>query len=125
MSRPSGHSRTTAPTRRNPDAPLDRYRRPGFAVHAYGGPGRYGFAERGSVELRLNEWSEHDPDSTGAVVCIYVIYVSDADAVSAERKASGVEGRFVEPADTPYKPREFGYADTDGTAHRVGSPLAA
>ncbi|WP_037679650.1 VOC family protein [Streptomyces griseus] len=107
---------------RNLDAALERYRRLGFAVRGYEGPERYGFAERGSVSVHLSEWSEHDPQRTGAVV---YVYVSDADAVYAEWKASAVEGRFVEPADRPYGLREFTYVDADGTAHRVGSPSAA
>ncbi|MDI5904077.1 MULTISPECIES: VOC family protein [Streptomyces] len=105
---------------RDLDAALDRYRRLGFAAHAYEGPNRYGFVERGSVSVHLSEWAEHDPSRTGAVI---YLYVSDADAVYAGWKASGIEGRFVEPADTPYKLREFTYVDADGTAHRVGSPL--
>ncbi|MEX1659974.1 hypothetical protein ABZ960_43710 [Streptomyces pseudovenezuelae] len=36
-----------------------------------------------------------------------------------------VEGRFVEPSDTPYGLREFTYVDADGTAHRVGSPAGS
>jgi hypothetical protein len=106
---------------RDLDAALDRYRRLGFAAHAYEGPNRYGFVERGSVSVHLSEWTEHDPSRTGAVI---YLYVSDADAVYAEWKTSGIEGRFVEPTDTPYKLREFTYVDADGTAHRVGSPLA-
>jgi hypothetical protein len=106
---------------RNLDAALDRYRRLGFSAHAYEGPERYGFVERGSVSVHLREWAEHDPARTGAVVHLSV---SDADALYAEWKASGVEGRFVEPADTPYNLREFTYVDADGTAHRVGSPSA-
>ncbi|WP_432034359.1 hypothetical protein [Streptomyces antibioticus] len=39
--------------------------------------------------------------------------------------SAGVEGRFVEPTDTANGLREFAYVDADGTAHRVGSPLAA
>ncbi len=107
---------------RNLDAALGRYRRLGFAAHAYEGPERYGFVERGSVSVHLSEWAEHDPLSAGAVI---YLYVSDADAVHAEWKASGVEGRFVAPTDTPYGLREFTYVDADGTAHRVGSPLAS
>ncbi|MGW2641128.1 bleomycin resistance protein [Streptomyces sp. NPDC001348] len=106
---------------RNLDAALDRYRRLGFTAHAYEGPDRYGFAERGSVSVHLSEWPEHDPHRTGAVI---YLYVSDADAVYREWRTSGVEGRFVEPTDTPYGIREFAYVDADGTAHRVGSPLA-
>ncbi|EDY55435.2 MULTISPECIES: VOC family protein, partial [Streptomyces] len=102
---------------RNLDAALERYRRLGFSARAYDGPQRYGFVERGSVSIHLSEWSEHDPLRTGAVV---YLYVSDADAVHAEWTASGVEGRFSEPADTPYGLREFTYVDADGTAHRGG-----
>ncbi|MFE1836616.1 bleomycin resistance protein [Streptomyces sviceus] len=107
---------------RNLDAALERYRRLGFAARAHDGPQRYGFVERGSVSIHLSEWSEHDPLRTGAVVHLYV---SDADAVHAEWAASGVEGRFVEPADTLYGLREFAYVDPDGTAHRVGSALGS
>ncbi|MGC0336918.1 bleomycin resistance protein [Streptomyces sp. SLBN-8D4] len=102
----------------NLDAALERYRRLGFTARAYDGPQRYGFVERGAVSIHLSEWSEHDPLRTGAVV---YLYVGDADAVHAEWAASGVEGRFGEPADTPYGLREFTYVDADGTAHRVGS----
>lgn len=104
------------------DAALDRYRRLGFTAQAYDGPDRYGFVERGAVSMHLTEWAEHDPLSTGAVV---YLYVSDADAVHAEWTASGVEGRFAEPTDTPYGLREFSFVDADGTAHRVGSPMIA
>jgi hypothetical protein len=107
---------------RDLDAALERYRRLGFAARAYDGPQRYGFVERGAVSIHLSEWSEHDPLRTGAVV---YLYVSDADAVHAEWAASGVEGRFVEPADTPYGLREFTYVDADGTAYRVGSPAGS
>ncbi len=107
---------------RDLDAALDRYRRLGFDTHAYPGPERYGYADRGAVSLHLAEWADHDPDRTGASV---YLYVSDADAVHAEWRAAGVDGRFVKPYDTPYRLREFAYVDPDGTALRVGSPLPA
>ncbi|MET8977250.1 VOC family protein [Streptomyces sp. NPDC004539] len=107
---------------RDLDIALDRYRRLGFTAKAYEGPDRYGFADRGSVSLHLTEWDEHDPTRTGAVV---YLYVSDADALHAEWRASGVAGRLGEPEDTPYGLREFTFVDADGTALRVGSPLAA
>jgi len=107
---------------RDLDAALDRYRRLGFTAHAYTGPARYGFAERGAVSLHLTEWAEHDPLRTAAGV---YLYVDDADALYAQWTASGVRGRFVEPADTDYQLREFAYVDPEGTLHRVGSPLAA
>lgn len=103
------------------DAALERYRRLGFAVRAYGGDAAYGFADRDAVSLHLTEWDEHDPKRTGAVV---YLYVSDADRVHAEWSASGVEGRFTAPGDTDYGLREFGFVDADGTLHRVGSPAS-
>lgn len=107
---------------RDLDIALDRYRRLGFDARAYEGPERYGFADRGSVSLHINEWDEHDPRRTAASV---YIYVGDADAVHAEWAAlQGLEGRFVEPFDTAYGLREFAYIDPDGTAHRVGSRYA-
>jgi catechol 2,3-dioxygenase-like lactoylglutathione lyase family enzyme len=107
---------------RDLDAALDRYHRLGFETSAYSGPERYGYASRGGVSLHLSEEPGHDPHrTTGSVY----VYVSDADAVHAEWRAAGVDGRFVAPHDTPYRLREFAYVDPDGTALRVGSPLAA
>ena len=105
---------------RDLDAALERYRRLGFEAHAYSGPDRYGYADRGSVSLQLSEWLEHDPLRTGSSI---YLYVSDADALYAEWAGCGVEGRFLAPYDTPYRLREFAYVDPDGTAVRVGSPL--
>ena len=103
------------------DAALDRYRRLGFAVHAYDGDDRYGFVDRDNVSLHLTEWEEHDPKRTASVV---YLYVADADAVHAEWAASGVDGRLTEPTDTDYRLREFAFIDVDGTLHRVGSAIA-
>lgn len=105
---------------RDLDAALRRYRQLGFETHAYPGTERYGYANRGAVSLHLAEWAEHDPQSTGASI---YLYVGDADALHAQWTAAGVEGRFVGPHDTPYQLREFAYVDIDGTAIRVGSPL--
>jgi catechol 2,3-dioxygenase-like lactoylglutathione lyase family enzyme len=102
-------------------AALERYRRLGFKVRAYGHGTGYGYADRGHVSLHLSEWDEHDPKRTGSVV---YIYVSDADAAHAEWSASGVEGSFGEVRETDYGMREFGYVDPDGTLHRVGSRLS-
>jgi hypothetical protein len=104
---------------RNLDAALERYRRLGFAAQGYDGPERYGFVERGAVQMHLTEWAEHDPGRTAASV---YLYVSDADAVHDEW-ASAVEGHFGAPRDTPWGLREFTYVDAEGTLHRVGSPL--
>jgi hypothetical protein len=107
---------------RNLDIALARYRRLGFDAHGYEGPERYGFADRGSVSIHLNEWAEHDPLRTAASV---YLYVSDANALYAEWEAlENLEGRLIAPHDTPYGLREFVYVDPDGTAHRIGSPLA-
>jgi len=102
------------------EAALDRYRRLGFSVRTYPGEARYGFADRGDVSLHVTEWAEHDPQRTASVV---YFYVSDADALHGEWAASGVEGRLGEPRDTDYGLREFAFVDSDGTLHRVGSPL--
>ncbi len=97
---------------------LERYRRLGFTVRAYGHGTGYGFADRGDVSIHLSEWEEHDPKRTAAVV---YLYVSDADAVHAEWADAGVEGRLTTVADTDYGMREFAFVDVDGTLHRVGS----
>ncbi len=101
------------------DAALTRYRRLGFATEVYA-PARYGFAERGGVQLHLVQDDPDDPGGTGGVV---YVYVSDADALRADWAAAGVEGRFMGPHDTPYGLREFVYTDPDGIVHKVGSPL--
>ena len=81
---------------------------------------QHGYAQRGAVSIHLSEWDEHDPKRTGAVV---YLYVSDADAVRAEWASCGVEGRLGEIRNTDYGMREFGFVDSDGTLHRVGSKL--
>jgi catechol 2,3-dioxygenase-like lactoylglutathione lyase family enzyme len=105
---------------RNLEAALDRYRRLGFSIEAYGDGTEYGFADRGQVALHVVQWDQHDPERTGAHI---YVYVSDADALRAEWMAAGVEGRFTDAQDTGYGLREFAYVDPDGTLHRVGSPL--
>jgi catechol 2,3-dioxygenase-like lactoylglutathione lyase family enzyme len=103
---------------RDLQAALERYRRLGFDVRAYGHGTGYGFARRGAVSIHLSEWDEHDPKRTGSVV---YLYVSDADAVRAEWASCGVEGRLGETRNTEYGMREFAFVDADGTLHRVGS----
>jgi catechol 2,3-dioxygenase-like lactoylglutathione lyase family enzyme len=100
------------------DAALERYRRLGFSVRAYGHGTGYGFADRDDVSLHLTEWDEHDPTKTASVV---YMYVSDAEAVRKEWLAAGVDGRFGEVRQTEYGMDEFGFVDPDGTLHRVGS----
>ena len=101
------------------DAALARYGRLGFTVE-FDDSARYGFVQRGAVQLHLAENDPTDPGPTGGVV---YLYVSDADAVCAEWRSAGVWGRFIGPHDTPYGLREFVFTDRDGTVHRVGSPL--
>jgi hypothetical protein len=103
------------------DRALRRYRLLGFSARAYEGPDRYGFVGRDGVELHLSESPAHDRARDGAEI---YLYVSDADALYLAWSASGVKGRFVPPHDTQYGLREFAFVDRDGTAHRVGSPLA-
>jgi hypothetical protein len=57
---------------RDLQAALDRYRRLGFNVRAYGHGTGYGYADRGRVSIHLSEWDEHDPARTGAVIYVYV-----------------------------------------------------
>jgi hypothetical protein len=54
---------------------------------------------------------------------VVYLYVSDADAVRAEWASCGVEGRLGETRSTDYGMREFGFVDSGGTLHRVGSKL--
>jgi catechol 2,3-dioxygenase-like lactoylglutathione lyase family enzyme len=105
---------------RDLQAALERYRRLGFEVRAYGHGTGYGYSQRGAVSIHLSEWDKHDPKRTGAVA---YLYVSDADAVRAEWASCGVEDRLGEVRNTDYGMREFGSVDTDGTLHRVGSKL--
>ena len=105
---------------RNLQVALERYRKLGFAVSAYGHGTGYGYAKRDGVEIHISEWDEHDPKRTASVV---YLFVSDADAVRHQWVAAGVEGRIGEMFDAEWGKREFAYTDPDGTLHRVGSPL--
>jgi catechol 2,3-dioxygenase-like lactoylglutathione lyase family enzyme len=99
-------------------AALERYRRLGFTVRAYGHGTGYGFADRDDVSIHLSEWDEHDPTRTASVI---YLYVTNAEAVRTEWLAAGVDGRFSEVRQTEYGMHEFGFVDADGTLHRVGS----
>jgi catechol 2,3-dioxygenase-like lactoylglutathione lyase family enzyme len=105
-------------TVRDVEAALARYRRLGFETEL-DEPAEYGFAERGAVQLHF----QRDPDEPGRTGGVVYLYVSDADALYAEWKSAGVEGRFIGPRNTRYGLREFVYVDPDGIVHRVGSPL--
>jgi hypothetical protein len=99
------------------NAALERYRRLGFTVRAYGHATGYGFADREGVSIHLSEWDEHDPTRTASVI---YLYVTDAEAVRREWLEAGVDGRFSEVRQTDYGMREFAFVDPDGTLHRVG-----
>jgi hypothetical protein len=100
----------------NVRAALHRYQQLGFATE-HDESADYGFAERGSVQIHLQPGG---PDETGGV---FYLRVSDADALHAEWRAAGVEGRFIGPHNTRYGLREFVYTDPDGIVHKVGSAL--
>jgi catechol 2,3-dioxygenase-like lactoylglutathione lyase family enzyme len=104
---------------------LEHYRRLGFTAEAYepAGPDGpfYGFISSGGVELHLTRTPDLDAKANTSAC---YIYVEDADALHGAWMASGAEGRFTRPADTPYGLREFAHVDPDGNLIRVGSPLA-
>ena len=108
-------------------AALVRFRKLGFEGDAYREPGDearggpvYGFLRWGSVELHVTRVDDLDP-CTNTSACY--LYVDAADPLFERWKSSGVEGRLVEPVDTPYGLREFAYVDPDGNLLRVGSEL--
>lgn len=112
------------PVRSVPTA-LAHYAKLGFKTHAYRDPGStadppYGFASWGGVELHFSRVRDLDPRANTSAC---YLYVDDADALSAEWRAAGVQGRFTDPEDTPYELREFAHVDPDGNLLRVGSPL--
>jgi len=103
---------------------LEHYRRLGFTVQPYDPAGPdgpfYGFVSSGGVELHLTRTPDLDPKANTSAC---YIHVEDADALHGAWTASNVEGRFTQPADTPYGLREFAHVDPDGNLIRVGSPL--
>lgn len=113
---------------KNVTVALERFRKLGFEGDAYREPGDeasgpiYGFLHWGTVELHLARVD--DLNSLANTSAVY-LYVDDADALYSRWKSAGVDGRFVDPVDTPYRLREFGYVDPDGNLLRVGSELTA
>jgi hypothetical protein len=103
---------------------LARFAKLGFETRAYGESAEdepiYGFASSGPIELHLSLARELDP-KTSTSACY--LYVDDADVLYASWRASGVDGRFDAPKDTPYRLREFAYVDPDGNLLRIGSPI--
>lgn len=100
----------------------DHYRRLGFEVRAFGGDAPYAFAERGGVDLHLSQVDDVDPLTS--LTSVY-LYVDDADALAAEWRAAGVDGRMVDAQDTDYGLREGAHVDPDGNLLRFGSPLTS
>ena len=108
---------------RDVGAALDHYRRLGFDAVAYeGGADHYGFLERDGVHLHVSRIDGDGPIAT-TEISVY-LYVDDADALLAEWRAAGVDGRFEGAYDTEYGLREFCHIDPAGNLLRVGSRLA-
>jgi catechol 2,3-dioxygenase-like lactoylglutathione lyase family enzyme len=106
---------------RDVDVALERFRKLGFSVRAYGEkPSIYGFVCYGPGDLHVARFAELDPLANTSAC---YLYVDDADAVFAAWSSAGVEGRFHPPSDTEYGLREMAYVDPDGNLFRVGSRL--
>ena len=102
-------------------AALARYAALGFTAIAYGGDtSEYGFLERDGAQLHVSRVDGIDP--AASMVSVY-LYVDDADALLAEWRAAGVDGRFGDTYDTEYGLREGTYVDPDGNLLRFGSEL--
>lgn len=99
------------------DAALVHYERLGFEVEGYDGAA-YGYARRGDVELHLTQVSDLDPKTTTSAV---YLFCDDADALYAQWRNAGVEGRFIAPMDTDYGLREGAHLDPDNNLVRFGS----
>ncbi len=100
---------------------LARYAALGFTAEVYGADeDQYGFLERDGVHLHVSRVEGLAPATN--TLAVY-LYVDDADALLAEWRAAGVDGRFGDPDDTEYGLREGHYLDPDGNLFRVGSPL--
>ncbi|MGA5821805.1 bleomycin resistance protein [Kitasatospora sp. NPDC094028] len=85
----------------------------------------YLIVARGSVELHFRYDPQVDPLAT-AGSCY--VHVADADALHRAWAEIGVPGdeatgsRLTEPAETPYRMREFALVDRSGNLLRIGSP---
>lgn len=98
---------------------LGHYGRLGFAVEAYDGADRYGYARRDGVEIHLARVDGLDPLTTTS--CAYV-WVDDAVALHDEWASAGAGGRLDRPAPTDYGLVEGAHVDPDGNLIRFGSP---
>lgn len=105
---------------RNLDTAVGHYRALGFAVHDYEGDAAYAYAERDGLTIHLAEVADVDPAQN---TCAVSLYVTDADALYAQWRASGPTGRLVAPVDTEYGLREGAHVDPDGNLLRFGSSL--
>ena len=101
-------------------AAIERYARLGFTTSTFdeGGVAVYGFLERNGVHVHVAPFDELDPGSTTSAA---YLYVNDAEALSAEWRAAGVEGHFHPVHATDYGLREGAYVDPDGNLIRFGS----
>jgi len=104
---------------RDVPAALEHYRRLGFEAVAYGDGTHYGFLSRDGVQLHVTRVDGEGLVATDDVAAY--LYVDDADALLAEWRAAGVEGRFDDAYDTEYELREFCHVDPAGNLLRVGS----
>lgn len=99
-------------------AAMAHYERLGFAVRRFEGPDPYAFVERDGIDIHLAEVRDLKPRKNMSAV---YLYVDDADALYAEWKGAGIDGRLVEPADTSYGLREGACLDRDANLIRFGS----
>lgn len=106
---------------RDVGAACAHYQALGFEVSRYQGGDGYAFVQRDGCELHLaRAAAEHDPATTAGTV---YLYVDDPDALIADWRAAGVDGRFMDPSDTAWRMREGAHVDPDGNLLRIGRPL--
>jgi catechol 2,3-dioxygenase-like lactoylglutathione lyase family enzyme len=100
---------------RDVGAALAFYATLGFDVRAYAGA-PYGYATRDGVVIHLGEAAENGPRGASAY-----LFVTDADAVAREWRATGAEVHG--PVDTEWGKHEGAMVDPDGNVIRFGSPM--
>jgi catechol 2,3-dioxygenase-like lactoylglutathione lyase family enzyme len=97
------------------DAALAHYRRLGFTTREWEGGG-YAFVTRDRVEIHLGSGPASDRSRSSAY-----LWVEDADELTAEWRAAGVEVHA--PEDTEWGQHEGAVVDPDGNVIRFGSPV--
>jgi hypothetical protein len=102
------------------DTAIAHYRALGFTVQPYEGGAAYAFVERDGIQLHLTQFAELDPAANTSAV---YLYVKDADALFAQWRLAGVDGRIVAPTNTEYGLREGAHVDGDGNLLRFGSEM--